>query len=155
MGHPCGEHEIPPLWVYSRAGNSLEMVFGFYHNFTPDDLICKVIPAGEYPLKGEGASLQFNGDLCTEHVSDAIVLQHSGRITVRSAIKRDDLLASVERDNKNIMQNAGFTGVWPVRIGSTAAIPALLDRLFLYTYCIEQAKRSFRGKPMLSTINNS
>jgi len=41
---------------------------------------------------------------------------------------------------------------WPFRIGSTQDIAELLDTLFVYAYCIEQAKRHLREVTLLPEL---
>src|SRR5687768_4793039 len=62
FGFPLGGHEPVECWVYRPHGSSIELLFGFYSNFTDADLICKAIPEGQEVATGAGASIQFNGD---------------------------------------------------------------------------------------------
>jgi hypothetical protein len=155
MGYPGGNHEIQPAWIYERANTSLEMALNFYSNFSPTDLICKVIPAGEYPQHGEGASVQFNGNHCV--IPDGVqqCLVHQGKFTLRAGIARSTIVATLQQICPEEMHLAGISDgplSWPLHIGSTAEIPALLDRIFVFAYCIEQAKRHLREEALLPRL---
>ena len=64
FGYPVGFHEETESWVYLRNDMAPHLLFAFYENFTPDDLICKVVEPGQELQPGEGASVQFNADRC-------------------------------------------------------------------------------------------
>ncbi len=156
FGYPGGAHEGTNCWVYSSKLGDLEMLFSFYSNFTRDDLIVKVIPAGRIIEDGEGATIQFNGERSLEptHGSN-IVLSHHGRVTVRTSVSRDRLVAtmkSVATSGYLLLGGSSFGKGWPFIVGDTGNLKGLLDRLFLYAYCIEQAKRQFRGEPLLGSL---
>lgn len=87
FGSKGGGHGELHCWVYQRRDTDLEMLFAFYDNFTPDDLICKVVDAGAGVRPGEGASIQFNADRCVRSVGyRAWELTHHGRVTAGEAI---------------------------------------------------------------------
>ena len=159
MGYPGGSHDIEPAWVYERAGTTLEMAFRFYENFTPNDLICKVVVAGEYPQSGEGASVQFNSDRCVVASELAHTLVHHGEVTVRTRVTRTMLVRAIEEICPREMDLAGIKNSnpssWPVRIGTSADVPGLLDNLFVFAYCIEQAKRRLRNESPLPTFGST
>jgi len=154
MGSPGGTHGDLSLWVYARTGTMLEMVVGFFELFTPDDLICKVVPAGEYPRSDEGASLQLNADRCLFAIDDDIALIHHGRVSASGSISRARLIEVMTELCPEEMRAAGITGEasWPLELGRVSDLPALFDRLFLYAYCIEQAKRFKRHQSPLSRL---
>ena len=153
MGCPMGGHEIEPLWLYQPKNADVEMLFGFYPNFTPNDLICKIVPPGEYPKAQEGASVQFNADRCIQYRGGDYVLEHHGRITIRYAIARDKLMSAIETICPAAMKKARIGGVWPVEIGTASDVSKFADQLFMYAYCVEQGKRQLRGETPLPIIN--
>jgi hypothetical protein len=153
FGTPRGGHETTTCWVYRPTGvPDLEMFLGFYSNFTDHDLICKVLPVDTQVVPGIGASLQLNADECLREVGPDIALTHHGRVTLTSAIARNDLVADIAQ-----YAGSGYDALggditfssWPITIGSTRFFGALLDRLFLYAFCVEQVKRSRRGEDLL------
>ncbi|MCI0563448.1 MAG: hypothetical protein MN733_33655 [Nitrososphaera sp.] len=156
MGYPGDFHNVPPAWVYQHDASGLEMVFQFHRNFTDHDLICKVVHPGQYPASGEGASIQFNSDYCIRSVPPYCELVHHGRITVKRAIPRVRLINLMSRACPDAMLKVGisanFNNAWPISIGVTGDISSLLDRLFLYAYCVEQAKRTIRQETPLPLI---
>ena len=131
------------------------MLLGFQKNFTPDDLFCKVIPIGEDLYEGAGASVQFNGDICTADEAGEVVLTHPGRVTVTSAVSRADLINAIRRvapDADSALGGLDPAHGWPLRLGDTANVSALPDRLFIYGYAVEQAKRSMRNESSLPAV---
>ena len=155
MGYPGGSHDVPPAWIYQHDDSGLEMVFQFYENFTDFDLACKVINLGQYPKCGEGASVQFNSDYCVRSVPPYVVLVHRGCVTVRSAIARNKLINMMSLACPQAMRNVGLSvsfSSWPISIGTTEDVRKLLDRLFLYAYCVEQVKRTVRHESLLPLV---
>jgi hypothetical protein len=154
MGSPGGTHGDLSLWVYARTGTMLEMVVGFFELFTPDDVICKVVPAGEYPRSDEGASLQLNADRCLFLIEDQIALVHHGRVSASGSISRARLVEVMTELCPDEMRAVGIASEvsWPLELGRLGDLPALFDRLFLYAYCIEQAKRFKRNQSPLSRL---
>jgi hypothetical protein len=152
FGTPTGGHNPLDCWVYSAYSSALELVFAFYSNFSPDDLICKIVPAGHAPTDGRGATLQFNGHKSVEDDGIHYTLRHDGLVTVRNRIARADLLERVRLHASEA--NAALGGIeFPLVCGSTADLGTLLDRLFLYAYAVEQAKRSLRQEPALPIVH--
>ena len=154
FGYPGGSHGSVDCWIYHRSGTRLEMLFGFYSNFTPHDLICKVMEVDGQLEPGEGASIQFNSNRCV-HLSPSgpLVLRHHGQVTVKRAIARSALVATVRRVALTEWDNLISRKLpWPLEIGSLQDMQELLDDLFMYTYCIEQAKRHLRGLVLLPKI---
>lgn len=156
MGSPSGAHEVPPAWVYKRRNGALEMVFQFYWNFTKDDLICKVVEAGQYPENYQGASVQFNANESVRVEGGAAVLFHHGRVTLRHGISRDRLLEAMHAVCPRATDLASIhsTESWPLRIGSSDDLPKLIDSIFLYAYCLEQGKRHLSGLPLLDDLTD-
>ena len=154
MGSPGGTHGDLTLWVYARTGTALEMVVGFFQLFTPDDVICKVVPAGAYPRADEGASLQLNADRCLSWRDGQIVLGHHGRVSAGGSISRARLVGVMTELCPEEMRAAGIASElsWPLELGRLDDLPALFDRLFLYAYCIEQAKRFKRDQSPLARL---
>jgi len=148
LGSPAGPHGEIDCWVYRTRLAPLEMCFAFYDNFTPDDLICKILPIGRITRDGEGATIQFNGDNCIRDAENGdVALCHEGHITVRHGIKRADLVEVIATHAAEGLARLGGTdtlAAWPLLIGFTSDLSMLLDRLFAYAYCIEQAKRFLR-----------
>ena len=155
FGFRGGRHQPTPCWVYERSDVTLDLLFGFYENFTDADLITKVVQRGEKPAPGTGASVQFNGDRCVEKTaSGGWTLSHHGRVTVGSSIRRDDLVSRIESHAPKAAYLLGPIGgaAWPIAIGDTDNTSGLLDQLFVYVYAIEQAKRSFREEKPIPTL---
>lgn len=155
MGSRHGSHSVPPAWLYKHNKGHLEMVFQFYRNFSDYDLICKVTTPGNYPTSGEGASVQLNSNHCITASFAHAELSHHGRVTVKTAISRDDLVNTMSTICPRPMQILGISwgrNTWPLILGNTGNIPGLLDRLFLYAYCIEQVKHSIRGEQPLPLV---
>ncbi len=155
FGYRGGSHGFTPCWIYRRRGVDIEMMFGFYNNFTPDDLICKILTVNEAFHEGSGASLQFNGDVSTADDHGNVALNHSGLVTISSRLSRTDLVEAIRvaaPDVDNAFGGLAAEHGWPLRLGTTADVPALLDRLFLYTYAVEQAKRWIRKDPPLPAL---
>lgn len=154
FGSRVGPHEHTTCWVYQRSGTNLELWLGFFSNFTDDDLICKVLSKGEAP--GTGATIQFNGEKSVEpHRAGGFALRHSGSVTVGTPVGRAELVELIEAAAP--AEAAALGGLdpassWPLRIGTTADIDALLDRLFDYAFVIEQAKRAKREEPRLPAL---
>lgn len=150
FGFRGGNHEPIACWIYRPDGSELEMRFGFYENFTPDDLICKVVPIGARIPQGEGASIQLNADQSLRARRDGeLILEHSGLVTVAGKRRsRADLLKAIGQTAPDTLTNLGGLN-WPYTIGSTDDLKQLLDTLFVYAFCIAQAKRFFRGDRLL------
>lgn len=127
------------------------MLFAFYDNFTPDDLICKIVVKERTPTDGEGATLQFNGNEITEDGDGNPLLSHRGRVTVGGAIARAELLERISAHALEASDALGGIG-FPLILGSPSIPGTMLDRLFLYAYAIEQAKRSLRGESALPPL---
>lgn len=155
FGAPSRSHSVPPAWLYQRSGSDVEMVFQFYSNFTDHDLICKVVEAGGYPTAGEGASLQFNGRTSFRADGDSIAMRHRGLVTVGAQLSRRHLVELMSASCPAAMgalEIGAEAAAWPIELGTLRNIPSLIDRLFLYAYCIEQAKRSHRGDALLPAV---
>jgi hypothetical protein len=147
LGYPGGSHGETQYWRYTRKSAEFSMLFAFYRNFTPHDLICKVVRNGELPSFGDGASIQLNSDRTITQLSGGhLQLHHHGSVTVVYALKRERLWKLIQTTAPDEAEELGLTGPhdWPFVLGDTRAPGALLDRLFLYAYCIEQAKRKER-----------
>lgn len=127
MGHPGGTHSIGRLWRYLRNDTNLQMYFGFYNNFTPDDLICKVFSSWDELRPGMGASVQFNADHCIKGEGTMSYLCHHGKVTIGVAISRSNLVSRIKQICPREMNIAGILGKWPVRIGYATSIPGLID----------------------------
>jgi hypothetical protein len=155
MGSRYGSHSVPPAWLYKHSKGQVEMVFQFYQNFSEYDLICKVSATGNYPTSGEGASVQFNSSHCISGSLSQAELSHHGRVTVGTPVSRNELANLMSIACPGAMQALGISwgsGSWPVSLGHTGDIPALLDRVFLYAYCVEQAKRTIRSEQILPIV---
>ncbi len=154
FGFPGGSHDPADCWVYKRTGTSLEMLFGFYDNFTPNDLICKVIEIGEQIEPGTGGTIQFNSKLCVSlSSSGSLTLSHHGLVAVIRRICRHTLeraIKIVAETQWNILISG--KSPWPLEIGTTADISSMLDDLFQSAYCVEQAKRKIRQRPPLKVM---
>lgn len=155
-GFPGGSHGQIECWLFKTFSNNLVMAFGFYANFTADDLFCKVGTLESIVAKGIGASIQFNGSksISTEN-DNHFKLIHSGSITVGHSINRDKLAMLINEHCKYVATQFQITNKasWPLEIGSTKNINDFIDKLFLYSYAIEQAKRSLRNEKPLSDFD--
>lgn len=158
FGYPSGDHGEVDCWIYRRNPEPLEMYFAFYQNFTDDDLLCKVMPVGGVMRPGEGATIQFNGDECMKASgTGAVNLWHHGRVTVRHAISRAKLVETITvaaPEGLTYLRKLDPEQGWPLLIGGLDDPSSLVDQMFIYAYCIEQAKRYLRGEvalPRLST----
>lgn len=152
LGAPSKTHDEASFWRFESARTSHVLHFGFVNNFTPHDLMSKVSVAKEMPRHGAGASIQFNGDEAICQVEGGhLCLQHHGRVTVTHAIKRSDLIAQLAEVSPETI--AHFGGIdeqhWPLRLGTTADLPTLIDNVFVWSFGVEQAKRSLRNEPLL------
>jgi hypothetical protein len=155
FGAPSGSHGDALYWVYSRTATELEMCFAFYVNFTQDDLLCKIFRAGEVPKDGQGASIQFNGEKCMENLGPEIGFYHDGRVTLTHPIGRQTLVETIAQsaaDGMDLLGGPNTLKEWPFEVGTTKDLAGLIDRLFLYAYCIEQAKRTLRGEGALPRL---
>lgn len=155
FGCPEGTHGDITAAVHRDPGSGLELVVGFIELFTPDDVICKVVPPGDYPRKSEGASIQLNAERCLVAEDRTVKLVHHGRVAAGGTISRARLCEVMSELCPDEMVRAGIADEdsWPITLGSTADIPALLERLFVYAYCIEQVKRFKRDQPPLSRLS--
>jgi hypothetical protein len=152
FGTPSGSHQETLCWVYKRNNSLLRMDLAFYSNFTDDDLICKVSTDGIN--KGDGATIQFNSGRC---VSEKKGLTHHGNVTVRKRLKRTDLFQLIEQnaaDGLDFITTLHGSKSWPIILGSLNNIGELIDQIFAYAYCIEQAKRAHRKESPLPQINS-
>lgn len=157
FGCPSRSHGEQSYWVYRRTDTELEMCFAFYDNFTPDDLLCKVFCVGEPASDGQGASIQFNGNKCMEDLGLDVGFYHSGRITVTTPVSREDLVEAIVQsapDGIDCLGGCDSLQEWPFQIGTTGDLAGLIDRLFVYAYCVEQAKRWLRGEGPLRRLSN-
>jgi len=156
-GSRGGSHEDVECWLFKTFVNDLIMAFGFYANFSDNDLICKVGKMDTLQIKGLGASIQFNGNECIKPVENTnYKLLHYGKVTVGSSISRDKLANYICELTPDIAKHFRIhTGdSFPVFLGSTLEFDKLIGNLFLYSYAIEQAKRSIRGEELLLNYFN-
>lgn len=159
FGTPSGAHNPLDCWVYAPRTSELHLLFAFYKNFSPDDLICKVVSADDPEVDGEGATIQFNGkegkrNGLFKDQGDVVELCHHGLITVGTPIKRQRLLELIGTHAPRA--NQLLNGInFPFRIGDTDELAAFLDRLFLYAYAIEQVKRSLRDVQPLPLLTRA
>ena len=152
-GFHGGTHPDTACWEYRRKGTGLRMLFGFFENFTPDDLLVKVLDKSESPSNGLGATIQLNADQCLMGPGPQVC--HSGRITVgKGSLKRDDLVSQFMNLAPEASARLGLSAdqQWPILIGSASECAALLDSVFLYAYGVEQVKRHYRGETLLSPL---
>ena len=124
------------------------MLFGFYsgRNRRGHDLICKVLPSLEEYRPKVGASLQLNAERTLEDDGDHVVLFHHGDVSRPRRISHE-LLAELIQESATrearALDVAFSPGSWPLQLGSTRAPAYLLDRLFLYAWCIQAAKDAY------------
>lgn len=155
-GYRGGKHRPVDCWVYRPLGSSTEVLFGFQDNFSPHDLMCRAQDADEVQADGRGATLQLNGHNCVLTNGRGQMLIHSGSVTVGSAVKRARLLTLMEEHAPPAFDAlfAAASKPWPIVLGTTADVPALLDRLALYAFAVEQAKRAIRGERPLPSMTD-
>jgi hypothetical protein len=154
FGFPGALHEVTNCWVYvPKTPRGVVMLVAFFNNFTPFDLLCKVLLEDEVVVLGAGASIQFNADRCVgDQLGGTIDLQHHGQVNARGTISRANLMAGFRLHAPAAFGALGgdaFFRRWPVVLGSTAAPDRLLDTLFLYAYGVEQVKRLKREEAAL------
>lgn len=155
FGYPGGNHEPTQCWVYRAHGSGIELLFSFYDNFTANDLVCKSVAHGELPHAGAGATIQFNGNNCVGMERGSLSLHHHGRVTVGAAVSRAQIVTAIRErapEANDALGGLDPTTGWPLRIGTLRDIGALIDRLAVYAYAIEQAKRSLRGETSLPPL---
>lgn len=121
------------------------MLFGFYsgRNRRGNDLICKVLPAIDEYRPKVGASLQLNAERTLFDDGDHVELSHHGDVSRPKRIAREllaELIQSHATREARALGVAFSPEAWPLSLGSTRALPRLLDRLFLYSWCIQAAK---------------
>lgn len=146
LGSPGGSHSIDRFLCYIRNGTNLQMYFSFYKNFSDDDLLCKVFSSWGDLYSGMGASVQFNAHRCVDGKGTIAYLRHDGRVTIKKPILRSKLISHIEAICPQEMKLARISGEWPVMIGTTTNIPDLINNIFVYAHCIEQAKRIIRSE---------
>ena len=155
FGSPAGAHEPARCWIYKPHGVPVMMVFGFYANFTPHDLITKVItPNAEFGT-GIGASIQFNSDECITFEDGHFSLHHHGSVTVGHGRSRLALVTCIKEqasDADRMLGGLDPAHGWPLNLGNTSHLGDLIDRLFLYSYAVEEAKRKWRGENLLPPL---
>lgn len=151
LGFPGGSHRSAPFWRFEPVRSPVIFHFGFVPNFSWDDLMCKVSPAGLPPAVGTGASVQLNGLKSFLVEGEFIAVAHSGSVTLGHALSRETLAADMTRLAPDVV--AHFGGLqerwWPLALGSTASIPDLVDNLFLWSSGVEQVKRAHREESQL------
>lgn len=149
FGYPGGFHEPTSCWAYEPSGMpELTMLFDFFSNFTPYDLICKVIPTGDEIAPGAGASIQFNASRCVSVHNGNLTFGHYGQVNANGTISRPALVAGFRNLAPVAFRELGgdeFFSSWPVVLGALSDPGALLDNIFLYAYGVEQVKRAKRG----------
>lgn len=151
-GYRLGNHGEIECWNFETYTSKVIMAFGFYSNFTKNDLICKVGTIEQITSKGIGASIQFNANKSfILNQNKKYELIHSGSITVGHSISREVLANLFNKLTYNIARRFLISdkNSWPVLIGSTTDFPKLLDNLFLYGFAMEQVKRSIRKEELL------
>lgn len=155
FGSPAGAHESARCWIYKPHGAPVEMVFGFYANFTPHDLITKVVTPNVEIGPGIGASIQFNSDECITFEEGHFSLHHHGRVTVGHGRSRAALVTCINEqapDADRMLGGLNPAHGWPLNLGNTSHLGDLIDRLFLYSYAVEEAKRTWRGENLLPPL---
>lgn len=121
------------------------MLFGFYEgrNGRGHDLICKALPSPDDYRPKVGASLQLNAERTLVDDGDGVELRHHGEVSRPYRIAREllaELIQNHATREARALDVAFSPNVWPLPLGSTRAMPRLLDRLFLYCWCIQTAK---------------
>jgi len=156
-GYPGGYHVPVTCWHYKHDNSNLSFAFGFYSNFTENDLMCLVGKEENIRARGIGASVQFNSDKSVKlsATNSDFDFYHGGNITVRYAVKREVVANLINELVPDIAKKFLIHGKesWPVFIGSTNNMTEFIDNLFLYVYAIEQVKRKLRGKKLLPPLD--
>lgn len=150
FGTPSGGHPPVDCWVYEYNDSLFRLLFGFYKK---NDFICKVVLSSEGKIHGQGASIQFSSKSFKKQ-NRKIELYHEGRVTREGGLGTKllcKLLALHATIAVSLLGHINF----PLFIGSTANIGHLIDRLFLYAYAIEQAKRGYKNTELLPSLNVS
>jgi hypothetical protein len=124
------------------------MLIGFVPYGEGHGLFTMAYQPDEAAPPGKGASIQFrlNSEVWLSRVRSGILLSHPGQFTRgRGRIARAELAELATDVEPRAAAALGMSAPmrWPFAIGSTANLAALLDRLFLFTFVVEQAKRQF------------
>jgi hypothetical protein len=146
FGSPSGAFEPVEVWTYLRAASRHEMMFGFVPYAGDIGLFCSVGVGPDAFRSGEGASVQLNlgADHGLVREGRRIQLRHRGNVTLgRGAIKRQLLASLVNSAAPEAAAEIGglSSSSWPVTLGTTSFAADLIERLFLYAFALEQAKR--------------
>lgn len=146
FGTRMGPHESAHLWHYTRKTASHQMLFGFVPYGDDYGLFTAVGEAARTLRPGRGASLQLRvaNPACMSRRGGDLVLCHHGSVTKgRGSLGRARLAELVTSAAPEAAEHFGdlTAGSWPIEIGSTADMASLLDRLFVYSFALEQAKR--------------
>lgn len=146
FGSPSGAFAPVDVWTYMRVPSRHRMIFGFVPYAGDVALFCSVGVGPDAFRNGDGASVQIN--LARDHglVREGryIELRHRGSVTLgRGAVKREVLASLVNRAAPEAAAALGGirADAWPITVGATSSIADLFDRLFLYVFSLEQAKR--------------
>lgn len=155
LGAPSGSHEEAEFWRFECRESPHTLHFGVVPNFTPHDLMCKVSLSGEMPAVGAGASIQFNGNESFRAIGGGdIGIEHHGLVTVGQRISRANLVARVTEVAPEVVRH--FGGIderkFPLALGTTSDLPALVDALLVWCFGVEQVKRSLREQPLLPPL---
>jgi hypothetical protein len=115
-------------------------VFDARRGLPPD----RVGPSVQLPVGDEPKMLRAAG----RHLE----LAHFGALTVgRGAVRRATIAElAVEHASDALALLEWAEPAWPMTIGTTADLDGLIDRAFLYSYAMEQAKRAVTRDPVLA-----
>lgn len=149
LGTPSGPHTPIALpWIYTENDSPRCMIFGFYkgRNGQGNDLICKALQDVNHFKAKVGASLQLNADRNLDDDGEYVRVSHHGVVTRGQTISRDllaELIQSAAPEQARRLGTVFAPDSWPFEIGSTRKISQLLDRLYLYVSCVQDAKDAF------------
>ena len=150
FGSPGGAHEPVLCWDYRPDNIPIKMLFGFFRNYTPWDIICKVLPVEDHVKPGTGATLQLNSENSLDEY--ASILSHSGLITVKTRIPRARLFSLICKLSPEVAEELKIDpkDTQQVTLGNVKHFSKLIDNLFSYACGVERSKSHLRNEPMLS-----
>mgnify|MGYP000222755917 CR=1 FL=1 len=146
FGSPGGPPaQVLHPWMYHHDSSPAAMLFGFFpgRNRRGHDLICRYLANPDAYAPRMGASLQLNADHCYFMFYEHVVVSHHGNVSRPGRIAQGRLAALIQRHaprTARALRTTFSAATWPYILGSTADLRDLLDRLFLYTSCIQVAK---------------
>lgn len=152
---PGGSFPEATCRSYRHAALGLRMLIGTRVS-TSYALMIRVLGRREEQAPNSGATIQFGLGSFSTSKSRIPSLFHRGIVQVvrnghPGPVPRQELLQTILT---NWNEEAGWYRLRDFKraIGTTSGLATLLDRLFLYGYLVEQAKRHLRGQQALDRL---